>query len=113
MAWVICEAQWTCGDCHLCTRCEEEESASHMHRVLCGVVIVEFWARMSGALPFGWAWEEVPAGQYAYHLQVIGFGEALLFPDLVQCAASERCAHDELPPKAWAAEYRARPRLEE
>ena len=78
-----------------------------------GVVIVEFWSMMSGALPFGWSWEEVPVGQYAYQLQVVGFGDALIFPDLVQCAASEGYAHDELPPKAWAAEYDARPRLGE
>ena len=77
------------------------------------VVIVEFWAMMAGSLPFGWRFEERDAGPYAYMAWVSGSGGDIGHPQRVQCSYSEAEAVADLSGKAWAAEYAARPRMEQ
>ena len=73
-----------------------------------GVVIVEFWAMMSGALPFGWR-------EYAE-----SHGYCALGPEGSGCRVPKKTDGEtwldavlRLSSAAWAAEYAARPRLEE
>lgn len=105
-----------CGVCHdsRCGECaagdREDDAIDAREHMMRGVVIVEFWAMMAGALPYGWAWEESNSGPYTYDLSVWGFGASLPHPRRVECRWSENEAHDELPARAWAAEYAARPR---
>ena len=58
-----------CGEC---TRVDAADAATEaLEEMRSGVVIVEFWAMMSGALPFGWdarhgsvQWELAEPGGY-------------------------------------------------
>jgi hypothetical protein len=72
--------------------------------MMAGVVIVEWAAMMADALPFGWRW-----GGWPY------IGEAFGKLYAVHSSESEYTSpqDDDDPRAAWAAEYAARPRLEE
>jgi len=64
------------------------------------VIIVEFWAMMAGALPFGW--DISSCGHQAWGPGMSGTKSRELEYGLGEIVARE----------AWAAEYTARPRLE-
>ena len=88
-----------CSDGCCDTRCgarvredEEDTIADALNDILAGCVVVEFWAMMAGALPYGWHW-----------LWVIDRHRAIR-PGGVETCETEG--------DAWAAEYAARPRME-
>ena len=64
------------------------------------VIILEFWAMMAGALPFGW--DISSCGHQAWGPGMSGTKSRELEYGLGEIVARE----------AWAAEYTARPRLE-
>jgi len=71
------------------------------------VIIVEFWAMMAGALPYGWSAHpsDVVSGYvYAEHSD----GSSVASRNPLHRWADEMAAWAD----AWAAEYAARPRLE-
>ena len=89
-----------CSNCEdtRCLSCvdgdAEDAAADALEEMRCGVIIVEFWAMMAGALPFGC----YPYDGVAY----IGAGESW----------GVESSHEKIKREAWTAEYRARPRLD-
>ena len=77
------------------------------------VVIVEFWAMMAGALPYGWQMRADNVAEYEYEFSVVGPGAHIKCDFRVTDSWSHYAAEEMLRAKAWAAEYAARPRMDE
>jgi len=78
------------------------------------VVIVEFWAGfMAGGLPYGWQMRAENVDEYEHDLSVVGPGSRIKCDFRVTDSWSHYAAEEMLREKAWAAEYAARPRMDE
>ncbi len=96
-----------CGACHMRA---VGDVASDMH----AVIIVEFWAGfMAGGLPYGWQMRAENVDEYEHDLSVVGPGSRIKCDFRVTDSWSHYAAEEMLREKAWAAEYAARPRMDE
>jgi len=98
---------WVCGPCADDIDRRWADTVDRLvknRRDLRGVVIVEVLAAWSGALPFGW--ERSFSRKVPYDVEV-RFGAGLWLGTGLGWSRAEASG------KAWAAEYAARPRIEE